>query len=353
MQQPRTPPEFGTFPTPLGVLSTHHAELWIKNDGESAPTYGGNKVRKLRRLLALAVAQGKTRVLTVGAAGSHHVLATTLFAKQCGLQTAALLTPQPHTAHAEETLRAALGAGLQAVALADATGLRAVTELPWAFAKLKRRGDFVIGPGAMGIEGTLSYADAVSELQEQLELGKSPPADIVVAAGSGSTAAGLLAGIRMLGWNTRVRAVCCAPANGMKGLILGQAALALRRQGHEMATGWLADHLDLDESELGRGYGSPGPGRDAARRLANTVQLTLDQTYTEKSLASALTALSAQKPKQNHGAALGAAGWSLYWHTLSAAPLGAHLQNAPALRDLPRSLQALFFTPPSQGPTAR
>ena len=54
--------------------------MWVKRDDLTSPIYGGNKVRKLERLIPEALARGKKRIITVGAVGSHHVLATAVFA---------------------------------------------------------------------------------------------------------------------------------------------------------------------------------------------------------------------------------------------------------------------------------
>src|SRR5271165_3541870 len=96
---------FGRYPTPVGrlsPLSTDRSELWVKRDDLTNPEYGGNKVRKLERLLARALERGARRIVTVGAAGSHHVLATAIFGRRVGLEVEAVLVPQPGTGHAAE-----------------------------------------------------------------------------------------------------------------------------------------------------------------------------------------------------------------------------------------------------------
>ena len=85
----------------------------MKNDGVSAEPYGGNKVRKLELVLADAARRGARRLVTTGAGGSHHVLATAIYARAVGLPVVAVLCPQPWTEHAEATLRASLGAGIE------------------------------------------------------------------------------------------------------------------------------------------------------------------------------------------------------------------------------------------------
>ncbi|HXI04708.1 MAG TPA: D-cysteine desulfhydrase family protein, partial [Bradyrhizobium sp.] len=57
---------------PDDALQRGAAALWIKRDDQSSSLYGGNKVRKLELLLGAARDAGKTRILTLGAAGSHQ-----------------------------------------------------------------------------------------------------------------------------------------------------------------------------------------------------------------------------------------------------------------------------------------
>src|SRR4051794_22299493 len=94
--------EFGTYPTPvecLELLSTVKATLWVKRDDLTNPIYGGSKVRKLGPLLDDAKNRGATKIVTLGALGSHHVLATGVFGKRVGLEVEALVLRQPHSAH--------------------------------------------------------------------------------------------------------------------------------------------------------------------------------------------------------------------------------------------------------------
>ena len=74
------------LPTPIEPLhlpaAPPGADLWIKRDDRTAVPYGGIKVRKLEFLLGAAQARGARRLITVGAAGSHHALATTIPARQ-------------------------------------------------------------------------------------------------------------------------------------------------------------------------------------------------------------------------------------------------------------------------------
>ena len=57
--------------------------------------YGGNKPRKLEFLLGDALARGARTVITFGALGSNHALATAICGRRLGLRVVLILVPQP------------------------------------------------------------------------------------------------------------------------------------------------------------------------------------------------------------------------------------------------------------------
>ena len=340
--------ELGRFPTPvrrLEGLPLGPGELWVKDDARSSPVYGGNKVRKLERSLGIALARGAKRIVTVGAAGSHHVLATTAFARRLGLETLAVLCPQPWSEHAEETLRLSLAQGLE---------VRVATAEAWVPVRLAReikRGDYVLPPGGSNLAGTLAFADAMHELAAQVTQGELPQPDVIVAAlGSGGTVGGILAGVIDLGLPTRVVGVAVARGRVVSralGIGLAAATLARTRPGISLAR--VARSLVVDPTELGKGYGYPTPAGQAAIELAKQVGLDLDATYTAKAFSAALGLLDCRAlPRKPATGSKDAAVREfsgrplrvLYWHTLSAAP--ALLAAEAGVAPLPARLRALL-----------
>ncbi|HJR24948.1 MAG TPA: hypothetical protein VJ804_05710, partial [Acidimicrobiales bacterium] len=69
------------LPTPVDRIDDR---FWVQRDDLTDSRYGGNKVRKLEHLLAIAARRGGP-VLTAGATGSHHVVATAVHAGRLGL----------------------------------------------------------------------------------------------------------------------------------------------------------------------------------------------------------------------------------------------------------------------------
>jgi 1-aminocyclopropane-1-carboxylate deaminase/D-cysteine desulfhydrase-like pyridoxal-dependent ACC family enzyme len=322
----------GKYPTALEHargLSNPDADLWLKHDGRTHEVYGGNKVRKLEWLLADARTRGAGRLLTVGAAGSHHVLATTYFGRREGFAVDAVLVPQPRSDRAVEVLRASVALGLRPFpvqswsAAAPALGWRLLASRDVRFVPL----------GGSSVLGSLGYVTAARELASQVRAGQMPEPDVcVVALGSGGTAAGLTAGFAAEGMKTRVVGVCVSrPPRGLR-LASRALAWAVARK-IRASCDWRAvcGRLGMDTRFLGRGYGEPAPEGSEAMRVAGGIGLNLDPTYTAKSFASALWYVRAR-----------AARVVLYWHTLSSAPMDPLLHGAPDLDHLNPGLRALL-----------
>jgi 1-aminocyclopropane-1-carboxylate deaminase/D-cysteine desulfhydrase-like pyridoxal-dependent ACC family enzyme len=318
----------GRYPTPVQRLSSYSAgrsELWIKRDDLTNSVYGGNKVRKLERILERARQRAARRIVTFGAAGSHHVLATTVHGRAAGFDVAAILTPQHRTLHGVNNLRAGLARGLQPVAAAS------MALAPAVLATLLRQGDFVVGPGGSTLDGTVGYVAAAMELSRQIEDGVLPVPDaVVVALGSAGTAAGLLAG--MAGSTpvpspapslaeTRlvaVRVVDPVLMGRKRALLLAWRAAREEKLGLDW--GDLAARLIVEPKFLGAGYGYATAAGDRATELAQRDGIALEATYTAKTFAAALDLIEKERFER-----------VLYWHTLSSAPLAPLLEGAPTL----------------------
>ncbi len=337
----------GHYPTPVTALS-HAAEraglragsLLCKRDDLTSDVYGGNKVRKLERLLDEARAKGARRIVTAGAVGSHHVLATAIFGRQAGFEVEAVLAPQTATEHAEEVARVVSSLHIATYPVSS------FAAVPLVMARrLSARGPaYLIQPGGSSVTGSLAYADAATELAEQIARGESPrPASIVVALGSGGTAAGILVGLEreglLVGSDGKppievVAVQVVDPPFGSAATTLALALSMRRRLGAPLsrsAVARLSHSLRVVRSFRGPGYGSPTAAGARATELAALDGLTLDPTYTAKAFAAAL-AEAATAP-----------GPVMFWHTLSAAaPFERLLAASPALAGLEPKVRRLL-----------
>ena len=322
----------GVYPTPVQHLRA--AGMWAKRDDLASDLYGGNKVRKLELLLGAARDAGKTRVLTLGAVGSHQVVATAVYGAREGFTVEAVLVPQPASAHAELNLRVALAHGLRAHAC-PAWSLAPAYLAPY----LGRDAAFV-PLGGSNVLGSLGFVDAAHELAAQVRAGELPEPDVVVVAmGSGGTAAGLAVGFEQAGLKTRVLAVAVAPPTPvLRHLSRRLAQKTAEGAGLPVAGGLrAAKRIEVDGSWIGRGYGHATDEGRSAMEVAARDGLVLDATYTAKAFACALACVE----RGAHGA-VGPVREVLYWHTLSNAALEPLLGEAGAREPLPASLARLL-----------
>ena len=293
---------------PPRFCATPHPRLWLLDEGGVGTLYGGNKVRKLEFLLGRVLARGQRQLLTLGAAGSHHVLATALYAARLGLQTHAVLVPQPHTPHAEAGLRQS------AAACASLTPCLSAAGLPLVLARcVARHPDAAWIPlGGSSAWGTLGWVSAGLALADALRAGHLPPLrQVVVALGSGGTAAGLLLGLRLAGLSSpevvAVRVVDRPLGTAIQTRLQARRCLALlRAHGAAVPSSLSLGGLRVDDSWLAGGYGHADARTRASQAAGERLGLAaIEQTYTAKALGAALAAADA------------AQGDVLYVHTLS------------------------------------
>lgn len=312
--------QLGQGPTPVRELTRLGSErgtapVWIKDDSAYS-AFGGNKARKLEWLLGDAQRRGKRTILTGGALGTNHGLATALFARRLGMRTVLVLVPQPDSEHVRRQLRRirATGAELhfppnvrRAYGLAAWLMVRHATppaNLP-----------YFLRPGGSVPLGCVGYVEAALELAEQVAAGELPePSHIVVAMGSGGTAAGLLAGLKLAGLRSQL---VCVLVNDLVRVDTRTVARLARRTlrllgRHGVDTKGISvapKEVGIRRGWLGPGYGHFTPVADRATALFDTREgIQLEPVYTAKA-AAALLELNAR-------VAFGS-GPVLYWHTYS------------------------------------
>jgi D-cysteine desulfhydrase len=311
-------------------------DVWLKNDGVFGTIYGGNKPRKLQFVLADALRRRAKRVLTTGTIGTNHGLATALYAKGIGLDAGLLLTyERPSPEIISNLLRmAATGAAIHYTRSYPLTAVIA----PYYIARYWRRDGrlpYVVGPGGSSVLASLGYADAAFELLDQVRAGELPePASIVIPLGTGGTVAGLLAGLRLAGLNTRVLAVTATRApTTWRPLVMRLARAVIRRiareAGEHDAARVRLDGLEITREFVGPGLGQASEPGAAAQALAYDLEgMELDSAYTAKSMAALID-------RSRRGDLPGPV---LFWHTYNAIPQAAIEEGSAASR-LPASLR--------------
>ncbi len=207
------------LPTPLfrhdALDALVGTRVWVKRDDMTGGPEAGNKIRKLEYLLADALAQNASAVVTCGGFQSNHARATALLARRLGLRPVLLLRTLSKPAPAPSTGNALLdvlaGAEIRLISPEQYrdrdTWMRRVAE------ELTASGEraYVIPEGGSNGLGSLGYVDAMAEVRAQLdgrEAGAPSELEAVVhACGSGGTAAGVALGAALHGVAPRVLAM--------------------------------------------------------------------------------------------------------------------------------------------------
>jgi L-cysteate sulfo-lyase len=296
---PRVP--LADYPTPLTYLPRLSRRLgqpvYIKRDDVIGPGLGGNKTRKLEYLLAEAQAMGATRVATFGGLQSNHARLTAAAAVGLGMEPHLLyFERRPARLTGNLLINALLGARLHFVPFGGAGGgmtLETACRLAHTAARLLVGPHYFIPVGGHTWRGCLGYVRAALELEAQARAQGIMTGRIVLAAGSGGTLAGLLAGLTLL--DSPLRPLGIDVGRLWRGFPASIARLAnetLARLGPPPGTrpDVTEAHAPLIEGTyVGQGYAAPSAAGDAAiRLLAETEGILLDPVYTGKAFAGLL-----------------------------------------------------------------
>lgn len=322
--------QLAALPTPLIRAAPLAAalgigELRVKRDDATSPLYGGNKVRKLEHLLADALARGCDAVVTFGAVGSNHALATSIHARRLGLACYAVLVDQPPGPQVARTLRHHLRIGTRLVHAASYHDSRRRLEAILAAHGPQRV--YVIPWGGSSWLGAAGYVGAALELAAQLrEEGEAAPDFIYVAAGTFGTLAGLMLGLRFAGLRSRAVAVRVVP--GGMGSAERFAALYAEtgQQLHRLdpqvpLLPGPAPELELRAEFLGAGYAAvTSAAMEAVRMAGDLAGLRLETTYTGKAFAALIADARCGRLTGRR---------VLFWNTYSSAHLPTDLPESP------------------------
>jgi D-cysteine desulfhydrase family pyridoxal phosphate-dependent enzyme len=293
---PRLP--LAQYPTPLEFLPRLSQELerpiYLKRDDEVGPGLGGNKTRKLEYLIADARARRARKVVTFGGLQSNHARITAAVARRCGLEPHLFyFERRPAELRGNLLLNQLLGARLHFIPFGGGSSASMTIETTSRLVRLVAW--CLVGPhyfipvGGHNWRGCLGYVRAAVELDEQARARGIEQAQVVVAAGSGGTLAGLMAGLALA--DSPLYPLGIDVGKLWKGFPASIARLASElcaRLGR--AHTFTAEEVPLVEGTyVGEAYALPSAdGLAAIRRLAQLEGIFLDPVYTGKAFAGLL-----------------------------------------------------------------
>jgi 1-aminocyclopropane-1-carboxylate deaminase len=171
------------------------SQLWVKRDDLIDPYISGNKWRKLKYLLAAAQSQGKNHLVTFGGAYSNHLVATSSAAARAGLKSTAFVRGEQ--------------VSNQMLLLCKLFGMKLIFTDRESYKNKRALFDsafsndpsvFFIDEGGASAEAVRGCSELIAELPTDFD-------HIFCAAGTGTTAAGLLQGVLEKGLPTRVHVI--------------------------------------------------------------------------------------------------------------------------------------------------
>jgi D-cysteine desulfhydrase family pyridoxal phosphate-dependent enzyme len=294
--------QLATLPTPLQEAARLRAALGgparcprilIKRDDLTGLALGGNKARKLEFLIADALAQQATVVVTTGAVQSNHARMTAAAARAAGLDVSLVLTAEGDAPPLqgnllldrlfEATIHYVPPPADPRLATSDVEEAK-VAEV---VADLQARGQrpYVVPVGGSSPIGVLGYLSGTREIVEQLASMGERAARLYFASGSRGTQAGLTLGAKVFSAPYAVTGIAVSggePWKRERALRIANAAADLAKVDARVTE----EDLVTDQDYIGDGYGISTPASlDAIRLLARSEGILLDPVYTAKAMA--------------------------------------------------------------------
>lgn len=252
--------------------------VFLKRDDMIHPFISGNKWRKLKYLLKDAGQQGKKRLVTFGGAYSNHLLATAAAGARSGFDTSGFVRGE-EVLPLNDTLFLCRQFGMNLVYVSRERYAHDKAGLFDEYFK----GDplaYVIDEGGTGSLAMRGCAELLDELDETFD-------HIVLACGTGTTAAGLLEGITERNLPTRVEGIAVLKNAGfleqdiwsLAGMPLLSPDTGSKSPVTDPAGYRLTLHLDFHHG----GYAKTSPGLTGFMRdFHQGTGILLDPVYTGK-----------------------------------------------------------------------
>ncbi|MDQ3578111.1 MAG: pyridoxal-phosphate dependent enzyme [Actinomycetota bacterium] len=297
------------LPTPLHLAPRLSEELgipvWLKRDDLTGIGLGGNKVRALEYLLADALADDCDCLVTGAGAQSNWTMLAALTAARYGLDPYVVCYGDCAADRGNLLLHRQIGTTISFTGDPERSSVdRAMDELATELRDRGRRPYVVPRGGATSI-GALGYVRASFELSAQLAALTDPPTALWLAAGSGGTCAGLVAGAALRATSCAIVGVTVSrPVDDITAQVRRLAAGALDMVGgafahevrqHAAAGGGVSSPqvgkpaiaVDIRDGWIGPGYGlASSEGDRAAALLARTEMVFLDPVFGAKAMAA-------------------------------------------------------------------
>lgn len=253
---------FTKIDSPLQQLKSFPShQIFVKRDDLIDPYISGNKWRKLKYILAEALLKQKSHIVTFGGAYSNHLVATASACSRSGLKSTAFVRGSLSECTGNEMLMLCRLFGMQLIF----TDRLSYKNKPALFEK-----HFIQDPTALFVDEGGASPEAVKGCAEIIAELPPDTDHLFCAAGTGTTAAGLLSGIQQLKLKTQLHVIP---------VLKGGDFIADEIAKHTGNTDQLTLHTDYHFG----GYGKTNPILiDFIKKFTATEGMLIDPVYTGK-----------------------------------------------------------------------
>lgn len=279
--------------------------LRVMRDDLFPMTGGGNKARKIIKIMQIAETHKCDALVTTGGAQSNHARVTASAAAQRGWRCKLILHGDPDSLlNPEGNLLLMLLSGAE-IEIVQPDDIASAMKTAMQTFKAEGRTPFEIPGGGHLLAGAIAFVEAAEEVQTQCQEDDWYPDWVILPSGTGTTQAGLMVGFEKLEWKTKVLGISVARRNPRGREIVEQSYRELRSY---LGLSDLCQAIDFRDNWVGDGY------EKANETVFSTIYSTakmegiiLDPTYTGKAFTALIALVNAGEIPANSNV--------LFWHT--------------------------------------
>ncbi|MEJ2506958.1 MAG: pyridoxal-phosphate dependent enzyme [Ignavibacteriaceae bacterium] len=185
--------KLANLPTPVEQLNFRNRKFFIKRDDYTGTDFSGNKIRKLEYLLYEAKRKKADIIFTCGGEQSNHCRATVSAAARLGIKTKLFLWGKDsNSAEGNLFLSKMFGAEISFLNKRNYENVNEIMFEEKENLDKKNKRVYVIPEGGSTTLAIWGYISFIHELKKQVD--KRKVNGMLLAAGTGGTAAGILVG---------------------------------------------------------------------------------------------------------------------------------------------------------------
>jgi len=282
-------------------------DLRVKRDDLLLAPGGGNKVRKIYKILNEAEKENCNALVTTGGLQSNHCRIVSLFAAEKGWRCKLVL--HGNSSYLKKPTGNLLLMIISGAEIIIVPPDKISITMKKSIKDFRDEGfiPYEIPGGGHCIAGGAAYIEAIDELREQCEEDGWWPEWIILASGTGTTQAGLLVGLERLRIPIKVIGISVARRNPSGKSVVVQMCQELRKA-FQIDTNEFSIPVDFRDDWVSGGYESSDKKVFRAIKMAAEMEgLILDPTYTGKAFSAMLDLIdSGEIPKGSK---------VLFWHT--------------------------------------